>query len=169
MVTYAKRPAQSARLTQDAQKPPSQATAPATGLTMAGGVAIETTFDPLGATIPDIRLNRAEQSSGEGGKSSNRQAPSKTSAADASGKLCIEPSVMSSPGHTVAQSPVGASSTVETMVNIPRSRLSAFSRFNQPAQFNWWPILTILATIALWAGIVWIAAWGVSAIADVTL
>jgi hypothetical protein len=98
--TYAKRPVQSPRLAQVAQSRQSIAIAPAVADAEVIGRRKGTTLTPIGATIPEIRRSRAAQSSGSGGKSSIKQAPSKTNAGEASGNIVPPQSSNVLEGHT---------------------------------------------------------------------
>jgi hypothetical protein len=151
---YASRPKQDDRLEQTAQKRQSIATAPAVAADVGDDRRIGTTLTPSGDTIPAIRLSRAEQATGSAGRSSAKQAPSKTSEGVASGS--IEASDMSSHGHTAAPLLVESNGSASNVLNIPRNRARPFDGYRL-ADFN--PIAAVgIALCGLSGlGVIWLA------------
>jgi hypothetical protein len=155
MTTYAKRPGQADRLAQTAQKRLSVTAAPEMANEVVKACRSGTTLAPLGATSPEMRRSRAAHSVGSAGRSSAKQETIKTSAGVATGSIA-EP-LMSDVGHSATSVPQRSSSTDSCILNVHRSRLSAFSDYNADLRPHWPRIGGIVAMFALWAGVIWAA------------
>jgi hypothetical protein len=152
------------RLAQRPQRVRKNASAPARELTTREGLS-GTTPEGNGAIIPEMRRSRAEQSLGAAGRSSSKQAPSKTSAGVTSGSETMIASELSD--HGTSQSPGGARSSLPGMVTLHRSfaeRVQPWpatdEKFSGGLAFAIWVALCGLSfTGVIWTALTLIDAW----------